>query len=202
VKITADQDDVRGFEQLKGSKRIPPTGAARSLKGKTDHKGRQVYAFPVGRVEMPNLRESVYLDEVLDRINVKVFAPVRQGQPYSVPTPVRESVDFLCRRITDMAQAKLPDQFSDTYESNFVCRSTVNEALDTIEEFANKGVYFTDNHSGNWGRHKDRLVAIDLGLSAPPWDSGPPAVKALAMLSPNRVRRPMKLTPRWPRWRR
>lgn len=186
VKITDDDEDIRGLLRAKGSPHAVNTRAVFSLRGRRTRSKKPLYAAVVEKVEQVRGNDRAYLTGVLYERLVELALGGFTGETkYVVPQGVRDAVVPECD-----AFARGAGQDPAAHRS--ACRAVVNEALDAIEDFMNRGIAFTDAHAGNWGRRRGKLVAIDLGMSKPPFAKDRLRVPSLAAPP----------TPVWPRWRR
>jgi len=198
VKITEDVEDVRAFDLTRGSKRVIPQKLLRKLKGiKTFDWDDPVYAMVVEKAEPLSGRDQIFINDVLAfDLTSNIFRGVKQDEPFEVKKEVRVRVAPKCRFIVGKGKAAADARFADEEESVKACELVVNDAIDAIEEFGKAGVLLSDNHAGNWGRRKGKLVAIDLGMSTPPWAPREAKVPALAGNRGESIRRV------WPPWRK
>lgn len=186
IKITDDAEDIRGLIRAKGSQHAVNTRAAYRLTGKRASGNRPLFAAVVEKVDQVKGNDRAYLTGVLyERLVTPALRGFAGDRKYSVPQSVRDAVVPECENF-----ARNLGQDPAAHRSS--CRAVVNEALDAIEDFMNRGVAFTDVHAGNWGRRRGKLVAIDLGMSKPPFAKDRLRVPALAA-PPKRV---------WPPWHR
>jgi len=184
VKITDDEEDVYGFLKSQGSPHVVGFRGAYKLRGQKTWDKRPLFAMRVEKVEQVRGNDRAYLTGVLyERLTSPALKGFKGESRYSVPKNIRDSVIPEC-------DSYVRDLGEDPAAHRPRCSAVVNEGLDAIEDLMNRGVAFTDTHAGNWGRRRGKLVAIDLGLSRPPWSREKLKVP---VLSGNR---------QWPPWRR
>lgn len=214
VKLTSDEDDADGLARAKGSEFVVPTKGIYELKGVRDPAYQTpMYGIIAERVNPVVGKESLFINEVLfgtfdEEILKNLFSGYKEGAKFVVEPRVRAMIEPKCRLVVQEAKKYGDSRFVSEDADTEACRLLINEAVDAAEDLANRGVVFTDNHAGNWGRRKNgRLVAIDLGLSSPPWGRQKAAITRLAgYRDPVRgefLRDPRKTAKRvWPPWGR
>lgn len=178
VKFTDDAQDVRGFMAAGDSGLTPKVRGIFRLRGQ--RKGRKpVYAMQIERAEPLTKKEEIFINEVLAlRLGLNAFdlaerSDPRTGvaRPFEIDPQTRTDVRDVCWRIANAAKARAKPGFDDPTASFRECVPLINRSLDVTESLGRRGVFLTDNHSGNWGKQNGKLVAIDLGLSRPKWDT-------------------------------
>lgn len=207
VKITGDEEDATGFAKAKGSEFVARTREIYRLTGLGHPEtGRPMYGLVVERVDPIVGKESLFINMVLwssaGSLNQSgLFDGYEEGKKFTVAPKIRSMIEPQCRRIVKTAMGRGDKRFVSEDSETEACRLLINQTVDAVEDLANRGVQFTDNHAGNWGRRKNgRLVAIDLGLSSPPWGAPNPKIPRL---DGNRGRaRGEFITKPWPPWRR
>ena len=208
VKLTSDDDDADGLQRAKGSEFAVPTKGVFELKGIRDPVYQTpVYGVVVERVTPIVGKESLLINEVLydgrgtGLTKSGLFSGYKDGQKFVVEQRVRDMIEPKCRSLVQTMRARKDPRFVSEDGETEACRLLINETVDAVEDLANRGVQFIDNHAGNWGRRKNgRLVAIDLGLSSPPWGKQRAQIQRLAG-----YRHPVRgefLRKPWPKWRR
>lgn len=197
VKITEDVEDVRGFVQTTGSSKVVGAKDLRVLKAIKTMDGEPVFAMVVEKAEPLDRRDQIFINDVLfSELNQDLFRGLKESEPFEVKPEVRKKIAPKCREIVKKGKSRADSRFSDEDEAVKACELVVGDAVDAIEEFGQSGVLLSDNHAGNWGRRKGKLVAIDLGMSTPPWAPREAKVKALAGNRGESIRR------QWPRRRK
>jgi len=197
VKITEDIEDVRGFALMKGSPKAVGVKDLRKLTAIKTMDGEPVFAMVVEKADPLASRDQIFINDVLfSELNEDLFRGLREGDLFRVKEETRKKIAPKCREIVKKGKSRADSRFSDEDEAVKACELVIGDAVDAIEEFGQSGVLLSDNHAGNWGRRKGKLVAIDLGMSTPPWAPREAKVKALAGNRGESIRR------RWPRRRK
>lgn len=175
LKITDDADDVFGFAAAKGLPVVPTTGTPVQLGNESR------YAFTVAKVQLPDVRDQIILNNVVNhgivgaifdhrRPKDEQYPVLIRGKNYrfNAPDYITDVVESECKDLADRVESLGRKDLGTRPEVIDRCRYIGNTAVNVIEKLGQRGVTFTDTHAGNWGFHKGRLVAIDLGLSHAP----------------------------------
>lgn len=177
VKLTSDEDDADALQRAKGSEFVVPTKGVYELTRLRD----PVYQMPMFGIVVERVtpivgKESLFINEVLwgagltGLVKAGLFSGYTEGQKFVVERRVRDSIEPKCRSLVQTMRNRKDPRFVNENVETEACRLLINQTVDAIEDLADRGIQFVDNHAGNWGRRKNgRLVAIDLGLSSPPW---------------------------------
>lgn len=182
VKITRDWEDVRGFVRGGKTGAVVPHKRIFELVGKSVQDNGEtfpLYAIEVQRADPLTKAEEFFGDEVvLQSANAYLNGARQLRLPGMRPSDVIDVADACQIAVENESKSKFP-RVTATPDVIEACKRFTDEALDVIDELAASGVQLTDAHGGNFGRHKGRLVAIDVGLSAPPDDQNVPSVPRL-----------------------
>jgi nucleoid-associated protein YgaU len=168
VKVTSDWMDVWALKKTAGMADVVPVKRMFKLKGKRRSVNgvaeNALYAIEVARAQPLSKRDELFLNTTaFDAITLYFDQMLLPGVSPKSVIDFRES----CRKTVDAARRGGKPYMTTPQADQAACEAVTSDALDAVERMAKRGVYFTDAHAGNWGRYNGRLVALDLGLSAP-----------------------------------